>query len=175
MLVGIPLETRAAAAEILREAGVTLPRLEDALAASRRASLDAPERPPGGDQIAPAARGDDAGQRSTAAGAQPGLAAGGPGSLLAKYARDLTGLAAAGKIDPVIGRDAETRRVMQILGRRSKNNPILIGDPGVGKTAVVEGLAIAHRPRRRPDQPRSDKRIFTPRRRLADRRGQVPG
>jgi len=50
-------------------------------------------------------------------------------------------LAAAGKLDPVIGRDNEIRRVMQVLGRRSKNNPIVIGDPGVGKTAVVEGLA----------------------------------
>src|SRR5262249_11336028 len=60
---------------------------------------------------------------------------------LEKYGRDLTALARQGKIDPVIGRDNEIRRVMQVLTRRTKNNPVLIGEPGVGKTAIVEGLA----------------------------------
>jgi ATP-dependent Clp protease ATP-binding subunit ClpB len=60
---------------------------------------------------------------------------------LAKYGRDLVAEAASGKLDPVIGRDAEIRRVVQILSRKTKNNPVLIGDPGVGKTAIVEGLA----------------------------------
>jgi ATP-dependent Clp protease ATP-binding subunit ClpB len=60
---------------------------------------------------------------------------------LAKYTRDLTQLARAGKLDPVIGRDDEIRRVIQVLSRRTKNNPVLIGEPGVGKTAIVEGLA----------------------------------
>ena len=60
---------------------------------------------------------------------------------LEQYARDLTELARRGKLDPVIGRDEEIRRVMQILARRTKNNPVLIGEPGVGKTAIVEGLA----------------------------------
>jgi ATP-dependent Clp protease ATP-binding subunit ClpB len=60
---------------------------------------------------------------------------------LAKYARDLTDLARQGKLDPVIGRDDEIRRVIQVLARRTKNNPVLIGEPGVGKTAIVEGLA----------------------------------
>jgi len=60
---------------------------------------------------------------------------------LEKYGRDLTELARKGKIDPVIGRDEEIRRVMQVLSRRTKNNPVLIGEPGVGKTAIVEGLA----------------------------------
>ena len=60
---------------------------------------------------------------------------------LEKYAVDLTGRAEEGKLDPVIGRDAEIRRVVQVLSRRTKNNPVLIGEPGVGKTAVVEGLA----------------------------------
>jgi len=60
---------------------------------------------------------------------------------LEKYGKDLTALARAGKIDPVIGRDEEIRRVMQVLSRRTKNNPVLIGEPGVGKTAIVEGLA----------------------------------
>ncbi len=60
---------------------------------------------------------------------------------LEKYGRDLTAEARAGKLDPVIGRDEEIRRVIQVLSRRTKNNPVLIGEPGVGKTAVVEGLA----------------------------------
>jgi ATP-dependent Clp protease ATP-binding subunit ClpB len=60
---------------------------------------------------------------------------------LGRYGRDFTKLAAQGKLDPVIGRDEEIRRVIQVLSRRSKNNPVLIGDPGVGKTAIVEGLA----------------------------------
>jgi ATP-dependent Clp protease ATP-binding subunit ClpB len=61
---------------------------------------------------------------------------------LQKYGRDLTELARAGKLDPVIGRDDEIRRVIQVLSRRTKNNPVLIGEPGVGKTAIVEGLAM---------------------------------
>ena len=60
---------------------------------------------------------------------------------LAKYGRDLTEAAREGKLDPVIGRDEEIRRVIQVLSRRTKNNPVLIGEPGVGKTAIVEGLA----------------------------------
>jgi ATP-dependent Clp protease ATP-binding subunit ClpB len=60
---------------------------------------------------------------------------------LEKYGRDLVADAASGKLDPVIGRDAEVRRVVQILSRKTKNNPVLVGDPGVGKTAIVEGLA----------------------------------
>ncbi len=63
-------------------------------------------------------------------------------STLSQYSRDLTALARAGKLDPVIGREDEIARVIQILSRRSKNNPCLIGEPGVGKTAVVEGLAL---------------------------------
>lgn len=62
-------------------------------------------------------------------------------NALAKYTVDLTEQAAKGKLDPVIGRDAEIRRTIQVLQRRTKNNPVLIGEPGVGKTAIVEGLA----------------------------------
>ncbi len=61
---------------------------------------------------------------------------------LKKYARDVTEIARAGKLDPVIGRDEEIRRAIQVLARRTKNNPVLIGEPGVGKTAIVEGLAL---------------------------------
>src|SRR5947199_5284595 len=60
---------------------------------------------------------------------------------LEKYAQDLTERARKGKLDPVIGRDDEIRRTIQVLSRRTKNNPVLIGEPGVGKTAIVEGLA----------------------------------
>ncbi|MEQ8369213.1 MAG: Clp protease N-terminal domain-containing protein, partial [Alphaproteobacteria bacterium] len=61
---------------------------------------------------------------------------------LKKYTRDLTQVARDGKLDPVIGRDEEIRRTVQVLSRRTKNNPVLIGEPGVGKTAIVEGLAL---------------------------------
>ena len=61
--------------------------------------------------------------------------------VLEKYAKDLVELAREGKIDPIIGRDSEIRRAIQIISRRTKNDPILIGEPGVGKTAIVEGLA----------------------------------
>ncbi|MBI2897748.1 MAG: ATP-dependent chaperone ClpB [Deltaproteobacteria bacterium] len=81
-------------------------------------------------------------------------------AALERYCRDLTELARKGKLDPVIGRDEEVRRVMQVLSRRTKNNPVLIGEPGVGKTAIVEGIAqrIA-----RGDVPASlkDKRIVS--------------
>src|SRR5690606_16530055 len=60
---------------------------------------------------------------------------------LERFTRDLTEVARRGKLDPVIGRDEEIRRVIQVLSRRTKNNPVLIGEPGVGKTAIVEGLA----------------------------------
>ena len=64
-----------------------------------------------------------------------------------KYCKNLTALAREGKLDPVIGRDEEIRRTMQVLSRRTKNNPMLIGDPGVGKTAIAEGLSPAHCPK----------------------------
>ena len=64
-----------------------------------------------------------------------------PEQAIAKYTTDFTKLASEGKLDPVIGRDEEIRRTIQVLSRRTKNNPVLIGNPGVGKTAIVEGLA----------------------------------
>ncbi len=77
---------------------------------------------------------EDLGKRQSRKGRQT--------STLEQYSRDLTALAAAGKLDPVIGREGEIKRVIEILSRRTKNNPCLIGEPGVGKTAVVEGLAL---------------------------------
>src|SRR5215470_12686180 len=100
-----------AVADALRAAGLTRDKLEQTTAAVR------------------------GGQRVTSQNPE------GTYEALEKYGRDLTALAQQGKLDPVIGRDEEIRRVIQILSRRTKNNPVLIGSPGVGKTAIVEGLA----------------------------------
>jgi ATP-dependent Clp protease ATP-binding subunit ClpB len=99
------------AAKLLKEAGVTRDKLMQALQQVRGSQRVTDQNPEGKYQT------------------------------LEKYGRDLTELARRGKIDPVIGRDNEIRRVMQVLSRRTKNNPVLIGEPGVGKTAIVEGLA----------------------------------
>jgi ATP-dependent Clp protease ATP-binding subunit ClpB len=122
LLLGIPLETRAPAARALHDAGATLPKLEEAL--QRRQPQNG--RPGAG---------------AAAAVARAGAAPPAPTPLLDRFARDLTALAAAGALDPVVARDDEIRRLIQILGRRGKNSPIVVGEPGVGKTAVVEGLA----------------------------------
>ena len=148
LLVGIPLETRSPAAEVLRDAGLTLPKLEQVVAgAELPPASDGTDRPLGGGQ----ANGRSPVSATDAQRRRPrrGRRRGAPGSLLAKYARDLTAQAAAGKMDPVIGRDAETRRVLQILGRRGKNNPILIGDPGGGQDGGGRGAGHPHRPRGR--------------------------
>ncbi|HBY43914.1 ATP-dependent chaperone ClpB [Brevundimonas sp.] len=101
-----------AAAEALKSAGVTAKKLDDAVAEIRK------------------------GKTADSAGAEDSFDA------LKRYARDLTEAARDGKVDPVIGRDEEIRRTIQVLARRTKNNPVLIGEPGVGKTAIVEGLAL---------------------------------
>ena len=105
------MTTKCSAAKMLEQSGVTRDRLMQALVAVRGSQRVTDQDPEGKYQT------------------------------LEKYGRDLTAAARAGKIDPVIGRDEEIRRTMQVLSRRSKNNPVLIGEPGVGKTAIVEGLA----------------------------------
>ena len=90
---------------------------------------------PGGEELEPAIKAVQGPGRVTSPNAEDTAQA------LEKFGRDLTAEAEAGKLDPVIGRDEEIRRVIQVLSRRTKNNPVLIGDPGVGKTAIVEGLA----------------------------------
>ncbi len=111
MLLGIASGGREPAAEILVRAGITHDAILQALAAVRGSHRVTSQNPEGTFRA------------------------------VEQYGRDLTELASRGKLDPVIGRDDEIRRVMQILARRTKNNPVLIGEPGVGKTAVVEGLA----------------------------------
>ena len=107
----LALAQNRAISKLLREAGVSAQRLEQTVQLQRN-----------GDTV----------QDSNAEELQ---------QALAKYTLDLTARAAAGKLDPVIGRDEEIRRTLQVLQRRTKNNPVLIGEPGVGKTAIVEGLA----------------------------------
>jgi ATP-dependent Clp protease ATP-binding subunit ClpB len=104
-------DSKSAAAKLLKEVGVTRDKLMQALQQVRGSQRVTDQNPEGKYQT------------------------------LEKYGRDLTEMARKGKIDPVIGRDNEIRRVMQVLSRRTKNNPVLIGEPGVGKTAIVEGLA----------------------------------
>jgi ATP-dependent Clp protease ATP-binding subunit ClpB len=111
LLIGLVEEKSAGTHKMLREAGITREAIMSALKDIRGTSRIT----------------DQAGETQYQA--------------LAKYARDLTEEARKGKTDPVIGRDEEIRRVMQVLSRRTKNNPVLIGEPGVGKTAIVEGLA----------------------------------
>jgi ATP-dependent Clp protease ATP-binding subunit ClpB len=111
LLAMVDPATPSDAGRILREAGATREKIYDALVGIR-----------GGEQVT-----DQNPEEKYQA--------------LAKYGRDLTDLARKGKLDPVIGRDEEIRRVIQVLSRRTKNNPVLIGEPGVGKTAIVEGLA----------------------------------
>ena len=112
LLVALALSLNTAAGKALKDAGVTAEALNRAINDLRK------------------------GRTADTAGAEDRYDA------LKKFARDLTEAAKAGKLDPVIGRDEEIRRTIQILARRTKNNPVLIGEPGVGKTAIAEGLAL---------------------------------
>jgi ATP-dependent Clp protease ATP-binding subunit ClpB len=112
LLLALAMEKKSDAGRILSQAGVTPQTLNAAIEALRK------------------------GRTADSASAENAYDA------LKKYTRNLTEAARAGKLDPVIGRDEEIRRTMQVLSRRTKNNPVLIGEPGVGKTAIVEGLAL---------------------------------
>ncbi len=111
LLLALAMASGTAAQKALKDAGLTAERLNQAITGLRQ------------------------GRTADSTGAEQGYDA------LKKYARDLTQAARDGKLDPVIGRDEEIRRTIQVLARRTKNNPVLIGEPGVGKTAIVEGLA----------------------------------
>jgi ATP-dependent Clp protease ATP-binding subunit ClpB len=112
LLLAIVLEKSSEAGKLLSDAGVQADRLNQAINALRK------------------------GRTADSASAEDSYDA------LKRYAQDLTAMAAEGKLDPVIGRDEEIRRAIQVLSRRTKNNPVLIGEPGVGKTAIAEGLAL---------------------------------
>ncbi|MCZ4289915.1 ATP-dependent chaperone ClpB [Hoeflea alexandrii] len=112
LLLALVIEPSAETSKILKNAGVTAQALNQTINDIRK------------------------GRTADSAGAEQGFDA------LKKYARDLTEAAREGKLDPVIGRDDEIRRTIQVLSRRTKNNPVLIGEPGVGKTAIAEGLAL---------------------------------
>ena len=112
LLVALAIETTASTAESLKRAGVTPVGINQVINEIRK------------------------GRTADSANAEQGF------DSLKKYARDLTAEAREGKLDPVIGRDDEIRRTIQVLSRRTKNNPVLIGEPGVGKTAIAEGLAL---------------------------------
>ncbi len=112
LLSALAIETDTPASKALRESGATPAKLNEAINEMRN------------------------GRTADTAGAEDAYEA------LTRYARDLTDAARDGKLDPVIGRDEEIRRSMQVLSRRTKNNPVLIGEPGVGKTAIAEGLAL---------------------------------
>jgi ATP-dependent Clp protease ATP-binding subunit ClpB len=112
LLMGLTLVPAGRAGELLQRHGVTLNRILEALTSIRGTQRVTDQNPEGKYQA------------------------------LEKYGRDLTQLARRGKLDPVIGRDEEIRRVIQVLSRRTKNNPVLVGEAGVGKTAVAEGLAL---------------------------------
>lgn len=112
LLLTIALDSKSVAGKILADAGVTAQALNGAINDIRK------------------------GRTADSSGAESQYDA------LKKYARDLTAAAREGKLDPVIGRDEEIRRAIQVLSRRTKNNPVLIGEPGVGKTAIAEGLAL---------------------------------
>jgi len=111
LLLGLLREEKCFAAEILHERGLRLSAIREELA------------------------------RSTQEKAQPQRGQSRESSLLAEFSRDLTQAAMDSQLDPLVGREGEVERVVQILCRRTKNNPVLIGEPGVGKTAIVEGLA----------------------------------
>ncbi len=112
LLLALALDKSSEAGKILKDAGVSAQTLNAAIEALRK------------------------GRTANSSSAENAYDA------LKKYARDLTQAARDGKLDPVIGRDEEIRRTIQVLSRRTKNNPVLIGEPGVGKTAIVEGLAL---------------------------------
>ena len=122
LLLGLLREEKCFAAEILTERGLRLPAIREELQRSTQ------EKPQGGSSSAAGGSSKQRGQQQEQ-------------SMLAEFSRDLTQAATDQTLDPLIGRDFEVERVIQILCRRTKNNPVLIGEPGVGKTAIVEGLA----------------------------------
>ncbi|HUF94869.1 MAG TPA: ATP-dependent Clp protease ATP-binding subunit [Acidimicrobiia bacterium] len=124
ILLGLIREGEGVAAQVLQQLGAELQKV-------RQTVIQLLSGPGGSEEQGPQPAGGAGGRESPSSGS----------TVLDQFGRNLTGLAREGKLDPVIGRQREIERVMQILSRRTKNNPVLIGEPGVGKTAIVEGLA----------------------------------
>jgi ATP-dependent Clp protease ATP-binding subunit ClpC len=135
LFIALVLNPEAAAGQILAAAGVTPQSLQDGESAASGSA--------GTEETHDGARSPRAGDRPLRATAAQKGKRRGKGSMLAKFGTDLTALAREGKLDPVIGRASEIEQAIEILARRTKNNPVLIGEAGVGKTAIVEGLAQA--------------------------------
>ncbi|MEX2134832.1 MAG: Clp protease N-terminal domain-containing protein, partial [Acidimicrobiia bacterium] len=123
ILLGLIREGEGVAAQVLQQLGAELQKV-------RQTVIQLLSGPGGSEEQGPQPAGAS-GREASSSGS----------TVLDQFGRNLTGLAREGKLDPVIGRQREIERVMQILSRRTKNNPVLIGEPGVGKTAIVEGLA----------------------------------
>ena len=136
LLLGLIREGEGVAAQVLIKLGADLPRVRQQVIqllsgyeGGEGQNPEAPQMTAGAATAGPGPRGGSQGERSNSL-------------VLDQFGRNLTAAAKEGKLDPVVGRDQEIERIMQVLSRRSKNNPVLIGEPGVGKTAVVEGLAL---------------------------------
>ena len=130
ILLALLLEREGVANRILRDIGVDTQQLYQRMMAATTEALKRRGQQPG-----------DASQEGSSSGSANPSAGQESAPTLMQYGRDLTAAARAGELDPVIGRSEEIERIIQILSRRTKNNPVLIGEPGVGKTAVAEGLA----------------------------------
>ena len=142
LLLGLIREGDGVAAQVLTKLGADLPRV-------RQQVIQLLSGYEGGQQEGGSSNGQGSGPVGAGAGAGAGGRGGSGGSgersnslVLDQFGRNLTQAAKDGKLDPVVGRESEVERIMQVLSRRTKNNPVLIGEPGVGKTAVVEGLAL---------------------------------
>ena len=137
LLLGLIRENEGIAAQVLMNLGVKLDEVRDEVLEFLGASENSGEE----ESEAGEPMGGNSGQQPNAGSGQTPAASKSKTPALDSFGRDLTDLAREGKLDPVIGRDSEIERVIQILSRRTKNNPVLLGEAGVGKTAIVEGLA----------------------------------
>ncbi|WP_257161810.1 ATP-dependent Clp protease ATP-binding subunit [Corynebacterium cystitidis] len=147
LLLGLIREGEGVAAQVLTKLGADLPRVRQQVIqllsgyeGGQGQNPESPEQGKGGPGAGPVGAGAGPGAGAPGAGGRTGERSN--SLVLDQFGRNLTQAAKEGKLDPVVGREKEIERIMQVLSRRTKNNPVLIGEPGVGKTAVVEGLAL---------------------------------
>lgn len=147
LLLGLIREGEGVAAQVLVKLGADLPRVRQQVIQLLSGYEGGQDNPENDSDNGPVGAGTGGSPSGSGLGGGRGGRSGGPGDrsnslVLDQFGRNLTQAAKEGKLDPVVGRDQEIERIMQVLSRRTKNNPVLIGEPGVGKTAVVEGLAL---------------------------------